>query len=65
MAHEEIPITQGVRLLPEKKIEFRPYFYRYEDHGGATRAAAELGAPEDLRKAFQVREVEVAILDQI
>jgi Cys-tRNA(Pro) deacylase len=46
MDHEEIPITKGVRLLREKKIEFRPYFYRYEDHGGTTRAAVELGAPE-------------------
>jgi Cys-tRNA(Pro) deacylase len=43
MAHVEIPVTPAVRLLRERGIPFDPLLYAYEDHGGAPRAAAELG----------------------
>lgn len=57
------PVTPAVRLLREKKVAFEPELYAWEEHGGTTRAAAELGLAEhaiiktllmqtDERKAF-------------
>ena len=41
----DYPVTSGVRVLRERKIPFTPCLYRYEDHGGAPRAARELKLP--------------------
>ena len=40
------PITPAVRLLREKKIEFEPHLYDYEEHGGTRHSAEELGVDE-------------------
>jgi len=45
MAHVDIPVTPAVRFLREKGVRFEPLLYEYENHGGAPRAAAELGVP--------------------
>ncbi len=34
MAHDEYPITPAVRLLRERKIDFKPHLYKYQEHGG-------------------------------
>lgn len=38
--------TSAVRFLRERKIDFRPHFYAYEEHGGTHRAAEMLKIPE-------------------
>ena len=38
----EYPITPAVRLLREKKVEFAPHLYDYEEHGGTRRSAEVL-----------------------
>ena len=40
------PVTPVVRLLREKNIVFKPQLYRYEERGGTSRSAAELGVDE-------------------
>src|ERR671921_1259002 len=42
----EYPVTPAVRALREKKVEFEPHLYDYEEHGGTRRSAAELGVDE-------------------
>ncbi len=42
----EYPVTTGVRFLREKKIDFRPHIYTYEEHGGTKLSASALGVPE-------------------
>ncbi len=42
----DVPSTQAVRVLKEKKIPFEPHFYRYEEHGGTRHAAESLGVAE-------------------
>ena len=44
MSHD-YPITAAVRALREGGIPIVPHLYAYEEHGGAPRAAAELGLP--------------------
>ncbi len=46
MEKTNYPVTPAVRLLREKKINFAPHLYAYEDHGGTTRAAGDLNVPE-------------------
>ncbi|MDQ3650880.1 MAG: Cys-tRNA(Pro) deacylase [Acidobacteriota bacterium] len=46
MEKPDYPVTPAVRLLREKKVDFAARLYAYEDHGGTTRAAAELSVPE-------------------
>jgi Cys-tRNA(Pro) deacylase len=41
----DYPVTPAVRVLREKGIGFTPHLYPYEEHGGAPRAAQELGVP--------------------
>jgi Cys-tRNA(Pro) deacylase len=41
----DYPITPAVRVLREGGIPVVPHLYAYEEHGGAHRAAAELGLP--------------------
>ena len=40
------PITPAVRLLREKKVEFEPHLYDYEEHGGTRHSAELLGIDE-------------------
>jgi Cys-tRNA(Pro) deacylase len=42
----EIPVTAAVRHLREKKINFTPHFYKYEEHGGTKVASTALNIPE-------------------
>jgi Cys-tRNA(Pro) deacylase len=42
----EIPVTAAVRHLREKKINFVPHFYKYEEHGGTKVASSSLNIPE-------------------
>jgi Cys-tRNA(Pro) deacylase len=46
MSRPDYPITPAVRFLRAAEIPFEPRLYRYEEHGGTARAAAELGVPE-------------------
>ena len=43
---QDYPVTTGVRFLRERKIEFQPHFYEYEEHGGTKLSASALGIPE-------------------
>ncbi|MDD8017866.1 MAG: YbaK/EbsC family protein [Bacteroidota bacterium] len=40
------PVTTAIRFLREKKIEFIPHVYDYEEHGGTHRASNELRVDE-------------------
>jgi Cys-tRNA(Pro) deacylase len=42
----DYPITPAVRLLREKKVEFEPHLYDYEEHGGTRHSAEEVGVDE-------------------
>jgi len=46
LAKPKYPMTPAVRFLREKKIAFKEYLYRYQEHGGTGVGAAELGYPE-------------------
>ncbi|RPJ59457.1 MAG: aminoacyl-tRNA deacylase [Acidobacteria bacterium] len=48
MSKNDYPITQGVRFLREKKIDFVPRQYDYQEHGGTARASLLLGVPEEI-----------------
>jgi len=41
MLKEDFPITSAIRFLREKRIEFVPFLYRYEEHGGTHQFAEE------------------------
>ncbi|HKQ53934.1 MAG TPA: Cys-tRNA(Pro) deacylase [Pyrinomonadaceae bacterium] len=40
------PVTPAVRLLRERKIDFEPHLYAYEEHGGTRHSAEALGVDE-------------------
>lgn len=46
MDADKIPMTQAIRFLKAGNAVFIPRPYRYEEHGGTARAAAELGFDE-------------------
>ncbi|MDR2710159.1 MAG: Cys-tRNA(Pro) deacylase [Burkholderiales bacterium] len=46
MSKDTYPITAAVRVLRAQKVPFTPCLYTYEEHGGTTVSARELGAPE-------------------
>ena len=46
MAKPELPMTSAVRALLDKKVEFQPHFYTYEEHGGTKLSAEALDVPE-------------------
>ena len=46
MAKPEYPITPAVRFLREKRVDFKPHLYRYEQCGGTRVGAAALNLPE-------------------
>jgi Cys-tRNA(Pro) deacylase len=46
MHENDYPITPAVRFLREKEVQFVPYVYRYEEHGGTHQFAADFNVPE-------------------
>jgi Cys-tRNA(Pro) deacylase len=42
----DYPVTPAVRLLREKKVEFEPHLYNYEERGGTRHSAESLGVGE-------------------
>jgi len=42
----DYPVTPAVRLLREKKVEFEPHLYNYEERGGTKHSAESLGVEE-------------------
>ena len=54
----DYPVTPAVRLLREKKVEFAPHLYAYEEHGGTRRSAEMLGVDEHLVVKTLVMETE-------
>lgn len=42
----DFPITQSVRFLREKKIDFIPHLYDYVEKGGTRESAKQLGVDE-------------------
>ena len=46
MPEIDYPITPAVRFLREKGVQFIPYVYRYEEHGGTHQFAKEFGVDE-------------------
>jgi Cys-tRNA(Pro) deacylase len=48
MARDPHPMTPAVRLLRDRKVDFKPHLYRYQEHGGTRVGALELGLPEHI-----------------
>ena len=46
MAHTTTPVTPAVRVLRNAGVPFTEHLYRYEEHGGTSTSARELGVPE-------------------
>lgn len=46
MAKGKIPVTPATRLLKQARIDFTPHLYTYEERGGTTVSARELGVDE-------------------
>jgi Cys-tRNA(Pro) deacylase len=46
MAKEKPPITAAVRLLRSEKVDFTDHLYTYEEKGGTSVSARELGVDE-------------------
>jgi len=42
----DFPVTQAVRVLREKQVEFRPHLYDYVEKGGTAESARQLGIDE-------------------
>lgn len=46
MAKEKFPVTAAIRLLKQAEVEFSSHLYNYEERGGTTVSARELGVDE-------------------
>ncbi|SMF02586.1 Cys-tRNA(Pro) deacylase [Pseudogulbenkiania subflava] len=46
MSKDKTPVTQAVRVLREHGVPFSPHLYAYEEKGGTTVSARELGVDE-------------------
>lgn len=46
MASQNVPSTPATRLLRAQKVDYSEHLYRYEEHGGTTVSARELGVDE-------------------
>ena len=46
MGNTEYPNTLAIRFLKARNVDFVPYLYRYEEHGGTWHAAEILQVPE-------------------
>ncbi len=42
----DYPITQAIRVLREKKVEFEPHVFEYVEKGGTSHSSKELGVDE-------------------
>ncbi len=42
----DYPVTPAIRLMREKKVEFEPHLYNYEERGGTKHSAESLGVDE-------------------
>jgi len=45
---DKFPVTQATRFLKQKKVDFTPYLYKYEEKGGTKVSARELGVDEHM-----------------
>ena len=43
---DKIPSTNAIRYLNEKKVAYKPMFYKYVEHGGTKVSSKELGVDE-------------------
>ena len=48
MAKEKLPVTTAIRALRQQKVGFESHLYNYEEKGGTTVSARELGVDEHL-----------------
>jgi Cys-tRNA(Pro) deacylase len=46
MAKDKTPVTAAIRLLKQRKVEYTPHLYSYEERGGTSVSARELGVDE-------------------
>jgi len=46
MAKPDYPVTTAIRVLRDKKIDFQPHVYAYEEQGGTSLSASALNVPE-------------------
>lgn len=46
MTKSDYPITPAIRVLREWKIDFIPFLYKYEEHGGTHQFAKQFNVPE-------------------
>ena len=46
MAKEKFPVTAAIRFLRQHKVDFDSHLYSYEEKGGTTVSARELGVDE-------------------
>jgi Cys-tRNA(Pro) deacylase len=46
MAKTDYPVTQAIRTLRRKKIDYTPHLYAYKDHGGTRQFANLFNVPE-------------------
>ena len=46
MAKAKAPVTAAIRLFKQSKTEYTPHLYNYEERGGTTVSARELGVDE-------------------
>ena len=46
MAREKFPVTQAVRALKDQKADFTLHLYKFQEKGGTSVAAKELGVDE-------------------
>ena len=56
---EKYPVTPAVRWLREKKVEFVPHLYDYEEKGGTRHSAVSLGVDEHVVVKTLVMETDV------
>ena len=42
----DVPVTQAVRFLRERKVDFVPRLYKYVEKGGTSESAKQLGVDE-------------------
>jgi Cys-tRNA(Pro) deacylase len=48
LAKDKLPVTNAIRVLRENQVDFTLRIYKYEEKGGTTVSARELGVDEHL-----------------
>lgn len=46
MAKDKFPVTPAIRFLKQKKVDYKPFQYDYEEKGGTAQTATELSVEE-------------------